>query len=116
MKRILLAISSLFLAVSAQQGRISVNTTSRMMQDEAGRSVMFHGVNIVYKVWPYTIDIEEAEIDQMVQWGFNFVRMGVMWEAVERSPGVYNETYLDEVEALINKLGKKGIYTLVDGH
>lgn len=52
----------------------------------------------------------------MLEWGFNFVRMGVMWEAVERAPGVYNETYLDEVEKLINKLGAKGIWTLVDGH
>ena len=39
-----------------------------------------------------------------------------MWEAVETSPGVYNDTYLDEVEKLINNLGKKGIYTLIDAH
>ena len=39
-----------------------------------------------------------------------------MWEAVETSPGVYNDTYLDEVEKLINKLGQKGIYTLIDVH
>jgi hypothetical protein len=39
-----------------------------------------------------------------------------MWEAVETSPGVYNETYLAEVNKLINKLGDKGIYTLVDAH
>lgn len=52
----------------------------------------------------------------MVYWGFNFVRLGVMWEAVERSPGVYNETYLDEVTKLINRLGENGIYTLVDAH
>lgn len=39
-----------------------------------------------------------------------------MWEAVERSPGVYNESYLDEVENLINKLGQKGIYTMIDIH
>ena len=39
-----------------------------------------------------------------------------MWEAVEREQGVYNDTYLDEIEVLINKLGQKGIYTLVDAH
>ena len=39
-----------------------------------------------------------------------------MWEAVETSPGVYNTTYLDAVKVLINKLGEKGIYTLVDSH
>ena len=52
----------------------------------------------------------------MVKWGFNFVRLGVMWEAVERSPGVYNTTYLAEVNKLINKLGSRGIYTMVDAH
>lgn len=40
-----------------------------------------------------------------MNWGLNFVRLGVMWEAVEISHGKYNETYLDEVEKLINKLG-----------
>lgn len=44
------------------------------------------------------------------------MRLGVMWEAVETAPGVYNETYLEEINKLINKLGEKGIYTLVDSH
>jgi endoglycosylceramidase len=39
-----------------------------------------------------------------------------MWEAVEREAGKYNETYLDEVEDLINRLGEAGIYSLVDAH
>ena len=46
----------------------------------------------------------------------NFVRLGVMWEAVERSAGEYDDAYLDKVETLINKLGAAGIYTLVDAH
>lgn len=95
------------------------------MQDGAGRSVIFHGVNIVYKVHPYIpqrdvfdsqLSLTDAELDDLVKWGFNFVRLGVMWEAVERSPDTYNETYLDDVEGLINRLGQRGIYTLVDAH
>jgi endoglycosylceramidase len=39
-----------------------------------------------------------------------------MWEAVERSKGVYNDTYLEEINKLINKLGSNGIYTMVDAH
>ena len=39
-----------------------------------------------------------------------------MWEAVETAPGVYNYTYLDEVDKLITKLGEAGMYTLVDAH
>jgi len=46
----------------------------------------------------------------------NHVRLGVMWEAVEIAPGVYNETYLDQVEKLINNMGEHGIYTMVDAH
>lgn len=58
----------------------------------------------------------DLDIQNLYDWGFNFVRLGVMWEAVERSPGVYDAAYLDKVDALITKLGKKGIYTMVDAH
>ena len=39
-----------------------------------------------------------------------------MWEGVETAPGIYNLTYLQVINELINKLGQKGIYTLVDAH
>jgi endoglycosylceramidase len=109
----------------AQQGTIRANPQTRMMEDQHGRSVIFHGVNVVYKVHPYIpqqdvfdgqLSLTDKDIDDLVRWGFNFVRLGVMWEAVERAPGVYNDTYLDEVEKLINKMGEKGLYTLVDAH
>lgn len=56
------------------------------------------------------------DINDLKTWGFNFVRLGVMWEAVETAPGVFNQTYLDEVDNLITTLGENGMYTLVDGH
>ena len=34
-----------------------------------------------------------------------------MWEAVEREAGVYDDSYLDKIEILINKLGEAGIFT-----
>ncbi len=80
---------------------------------------------MVYKQDPYIPDavsfdpylsMTDKDIDDLVSWGFNFVRLGVMWEAVERSPGVFNTTYLEECGKLINRLGEKGIYTLVDAH
>jgi len=46
----------------------------------------------------------------------NFVRLGVMWEAVERSEGHYDMEYLAKVDALITRMGEAGIYTLVDAH
>lgn len=95
------------------------------MEDSLGRSVIFHGVNVVYKIDPYIPDtdkfdpqlsLNDKDIDDLVKWGFNFVRLGVMWEAVERQPGVYDVAYLSKVNDLVNKLGAKGIYTLIDAH
>lgn len=95
------------------------------MVDSHGRSTIFHGVNVVYKIDPYIplddsfepqLSLNDKDIDDLASWGFNLVRLGVMWEAVERQPGVYDYTYLKKVNDLINKLGQKGIYTLVDAH
>lgn len=55
-------------------------------------------------------------MENLQAWGMNMIRLGVMWEAVETSPGVFNSTYLDEIVELINELGKHGIYTMVDNH
>ena len=87
--------------------------------------MLFHGVNVIYKIAPFmpsqgnlTADtsLDDEDIADLQSWGMNFVRLGVIWEAVESQPGVYNQTYLDEIEKLLNKLGEKGIYTLVDMH
>jgi endoglycosylceramidase len=60
--------------------------------------------------------LNDKDIEDLVKWGFNLVRLGVMWEAVERQPGVYDTNYLNKVNDLINKLGARGIYTMVDAH
>ena len=44
------------------------------------------------------------------------IRLGIMWPGVEPEKGKINMTYLNEVETLVNKLGKVGIYTLLDFH
>ena len=35
---------------------------------------------------------------------------------IETSPSVYNDAYLDEVEELVQRLAKRGIYTILDSH
>lgn len=124
-QKVLPLVLALLGIVYAQSGEITVNPETRFMVDEYNRTVILHGVNIVYKMDPYIpssgdfdpqLSLNDADIDNLVKWGFNFVRLGVMWEAVERSAGVYNETYLAEINTLINKLGAKGIYTMMDAH
>ncbi len=44
-------------------------------------------------------------------------RLGMMWPGVEpKTQGVYNQTYIDIMQGLVNDLGKAGIYTLLDCH
>jgi endoglycosylceramidase len=84
-----------------------------------------HGVNVVYKQEPFIPDVgnfttdsslNDRDVQDLKDWGFNLVRLGLMWQGVETAPGKFNETYLDQAETIINKLGEKGIYTLIDAH
>jgi len=54
---------------------------------------------VIYKIDPYIPDedtfdyqnsLNDKDIDDLKNWGFNLVRLGVMWEAVERERGVYD--------------------------
>lgn len=58
----------------------------------------------------------DEDIKIMKQMGFNIVRLGVIWEAVEISEGVYDFEFLNKTKELVDELGKNGIYTMLDAH
>jgi len=93
--------------------------------DENGRHRIFHGVNIVYKLPPYIptnetfhpfLSFNSDDLVYMKKFGFNLVRLGIMWESIETSPGVYDYDLLNKYEYLVNFLGKNEIYTIIDAH
>ena len=43
--------------------------------------------------YQYSLNTPE-DLETMVRLGFNSVRLGVIWEAVEKAPGVYDYDYL----------------------
>ena len=104
----------------------SIDDSKRFILDNEGRYSIFHGANVVVKLPPYLPDLDkfdpfmslntEYDFEVMKKMGFNMIRLGVIWESVEREPDVYDMEYLDKVEEIINDLGKKGIYTMVDAH
>jgi len=107
-----LIISILFGVISST---IKIDTDTYHFQDDIGRDVIFHGVNIVYKMPPYVPDPTNFDIDlsmtdediaNLKSWGMNLVRLGVLWEAVEVSEGVYNTSYLEQMGDLINRMGQ----------
>ncbi len=73
------------------------------MVDDFGRQVLFHGMNVVYKISPFYPELTVFDPDNSLceqdmiflrDNGFNVVRLFVSWAGVESTPGVYNQTYL----------------------
>lgn len=86
--------------------------------DSNGREVIFSGINFISK------DPEENFIPpqnhelfhSFKKWGFNCIRLGVIWAGLEPEPGVYNESYLLEIDKRIQWAGDNGIYLFLDMH
>lgn len=87
---------------------------------------MFHGVNAVYKIAPWHPSLGEFDASNsfnkedarnLRSWGFNIVRLGVMWPGVEPGPrGVYDEDYLNKIQTIVENLAQENIFVLLDFH
>ena len=115
------------------------------LYDSQGRIVLMHGVNVVYKHAPYIAypdpgepwNFDATDAAKMQQLGFNVVRLGIEWQALEPGSGGPNqpqvctkgppgnahewnravaERYLSHVAATVKLLARYGIYTLLDMH
>lgn len=92
----------------------------RYITDDQGRALILHGLNTSSSAkqhpqrlpWVQPEDIER----EATQWGFNFVRLLIFWDAIEPSPGVYDEHYLDLVAERIRWYQQQKMYVLLDMH
>jgi endoglycosylceramidase len=117
------ALSTVLLAVALPPTETAGAATLRghgtWVTDAQGRVVILHGLNQVYKVAPYTpahdgFGANDAKFLQAN--GFNVVRVGVIWAAVEPRPGQYNARYLKSIGRTVRTLAAHGIYSLLDFH
>ncbi len=86
--------------------------------DPAGRHVILHGVNIgaKHKKTNYVSWHEPADFARMRAWGFNCVRLLIIWAAIEPECGSYDEDYLRRIDKRIAWAKANGLYVLVDMH
>lgn len=127
-KRVLAALGtavvtlSLAAAPASAAGPTRVATlhgTRTWVTDAAGRVVILHGLNQVYKVPPYTPGRDGFGADDAAflhRNGFDAVRVGVIWAAVEPRPGHYDNGYLRRIATTVRMLARHGIYSLLDFH
>ncbi|ELU12557.1 hypothetical protein CAPTEDRAFT_117937, partial [Capitella teleta] len=86
--------------------------------DEFGRVRIFHGVNAVRKQPPWYPEyfIDDAHMDDLASLGMNVIRLGTMWSGFEPEEGGYNQTYIDVIGDMIQRLAVRGIYSMLDMH
>ncbi|VEL26909.1 unnamed protein product [Protopolystoma xenopodis] len=86
--------------------------------NEKGYLLMFHGFNSVKKEPPYfdKNSLDRKQLKMYADWGLNVVRLGVIWAALVPQKGVVNETYLERIEEIVNRMGEAGIYVILDMH
>lgn len=104
-----------------------IRVEGRRFVDNFGRQRIFNGVNYCdkggYNGWDeprafYLNGDEESEkaVRRLSESGFNIIRLGVTWAAIEPEPGRYNEEYIDKIEAFANLCEKYGVYFYLDMH
>lgn len=98
---------------------LPVSTTGTWLTNSDGQVLIAHGLNEVYKLPPYEPAASGFSADDaafLAANGFNAVRVGVIWAAVEPEPGVIDTAYLDSIRQTVQMLADHGIYSLIDMH
>ncbi|MGF6885513.1 hypothetical protein ABIA39_003945 [Nocardia sp. GAS34] len=105
--------------VTARPSASPLGHVGRWLTDDAGRVITLHGVNLVYKFPPYfpaAGGFGDSDARFLAAHGFNAVRLGFTWSAVEPRPGVYNDGYIAQIEQTQQVLARHHIYALIDSH
>jgi endoglycosylceramidase len=106
-------------AVGTGLATSGLGQAGRWVVDGAGRVVVLHGLNQVYKIAPYEPAADgfgEDDAAFLAANGFDAMRVGVIWGAVEPQPGVYDDAYLDSIADTVRTLAAHGIVSLLDFH
>jgi endoglycosylceramidase len=106
-------------ALAGADATLPLGHAGRWTTDATGRVVTLHGLNEVYKVAPYYPSVSGFGDDDaafLAANGFNAVRVGVIWKAVEPSPGSYDDAYLAHIAETVDTLARHGIVSLLDFH
>lgn len=115
-------ITTLLVIVSNSQTLSRIRIRDKWFVDDHNRVVTFRGTNAVNKNAPWLPTVKDNDMSNLTQvenlkkWGFNVVRLGVMWSGVMPFRDHINHTYLDEMLSIVDTLHLNGIYVILDLH
>lgn len=96
----------------------SVTIKGNHFIDHKGNHLILHGMNMVCKdkdrgyIGPWDIH----DFERLKHWGFNVVRLGIIWDGLEPEPGVYDTDYLSKIDQFIEFAKAMDIYVYLDMH
>jgi endoglycosylceramidase len=95
-----------------------VYTHGLNFKDPYGRDLILHGINVVNKdpKSNYVGHITPEEMTSFKSWGFNVIRLGIIWDGLEPEPGKYNEAYLSQMDEMIQWASENDLYIVLDMH
>jgi endoglycosylceramidase len=101
-----------------RSNRNSISVSGSRFIDSFGRQVILSGINKVNKnqKMNYIDNDSLLSYEQLSIYGFNCIRLGIIWDGMEPEPGKYDEKYLDKIEERVNWAAQNGIYVLLDMH
>jgi endoglycosylceramidase len=96
----------------------NMTTNGSRFIDAQGRQVILHGISMVCK------DKEKGYLDhwtdkdflKLKQWGFNVIRLGIIWDGIEPQPGQFDGQYIENVRGMIRMADRYGLYVFLDMH
>ena len=91
-----------------------------IIQDQFGRQLILHGLNTSSSAKSEALRnpwISESDVDREdKEFGFNFVRYLIFWDAIEPQKDNFDAAYLDRVEQRVNWYTSRGMYVMLDMH
>ncbi len=120
-----------------------ITAKGRFFIDETGRTRILHGVNlsggskvptqppghthlpdslhekreVSFIGRPFPLDEADEHFSRLKHWGLDLLRFLVPWEAIEHEgPGLYDDAYLDYLEAVLEKALEHEIQLFIDPH
>lgn len=94
------------------------NCKGKKIVDQFGREVIFRGASLICKDKDknYYDNWTEEDFNVLKHMGTSLIRLGIVWDGVEPRPGVYDKTYMEQVDKLIETAGRHNMYVYLDMH
>lgn len=99
-------------------GSKDISIRDEKFVDKNGREVILHGINMVCKDKSrnYIGNWDEIDFNKLREWGINCIRLGIIWDGLEPSPGFINEGYLKGIDRFIELSSCNNIFVILDMH